>query len=72
MVYLNLKNKMSGLARICKIYGSMKVRGADGKEVTWLWDYANDKPRLKTEMTKDEIAASNKAKSMKTKELLDK
>lgn len=53
---------MAGLARICKMYGSMKVRGADGKSVTWLWDYANDKPRLETEMTKEEIEASEKAK----------
>ena len=53
---------MAGLARICKIYGSMEVVGADGKKVTWLWDYANDRPRLKTEMTKEEIAASERAK----------
>ena len=44
------------------MYGSMEVVGADGKKVTWLWDYANDKPRLKTEMTKEEIAASERAK----------
>jgi len=53
---------MAGLARICKIYGSMEVSGPDGKKVTWLWDYANDKPRLKTEMNKEEIAASERAK----------
>lgn len=43
------------------MYGSMKVT-ADGKSVTWVWDYANDRPRLKSEMTKDELAASEKAK----------
>lgn len=53
---------MSGLAKLCKIYGSLKVKGNDGKEVVWLYDYANDKPRLKSEMTKDEITLSNKAK----------
>lgn len=37
---------------------------ASGKKVIWLWDYANDKPRLKTEMTKEEIMASEKAKRM--------
>jgi hypothetical protein len=53
---------MAGLARICKMYGSMEVVGEGGKKVIWLWDYANDKPRLKSEMTKEEIMASEKAK----------
>jgi major membrane immunogen (membrane-anchored lipoprotein) len=52
---------MAGLARICKLHGSIKV-SANGKTVVWLYDYANDKPRLKSEMTKEEIAASEKAK----------
>ena len=49
---------MAGLAKICKIYGSMTVTGTDGKRVVWVWDYANDKARLKSEMTKEEIMAS--------------
>ena len=53
---------MGGLARICKMYGSMEASDANGKKVIWLWDYVNDKPRLKTEMSKDEIMASEKAK----------
>jgi hypothetical protein len=53
---------MAGLARLCKIYGSIKFKDKDGNEIVWLYDYANDKPRLKTEMTKEEIAASEKAK----------
>lgn len=53
---------MAGLAMICKMYGSMEVTDASGKKVTWVWDYANDKPRLKTEMTKEEVQASEKAK----------
>lgn len=53
---------MSGLARMCKLYGSMTVTGSDGEKVTWIYDYANDKPRLATEMTKEEIMASEKAK----------
>lgn len=53
---------MGGLARICKMYGSMEVSDANGKKVTWLWDYVNDKPRLKTEMTKEETMLSEKAK----------
>lgn len=62
---------MAGLARICKIYGSMEVSDASGKKVTWFWDYANDKPRLKTEMIKEEIMASEKAKWMGVKSQID-
>jgi major membrane immunogen (membrane-anchored lipoprotein) len=53
---------MAGLARLCKIHGSVKFKDKDGKEIIWLYDYANDEPRLKSEMTKEEIAASEKAK----------
>ena len=49
-----------GLARICKMYGSMEVSDANGEKVIWLWDYANDKPRLKEEMTKEEYERENK------------
>ena len=52
---------MAGLARICKLYGSFKV-SQNGKTVIWLYDYKNDRPRLKSEMTKEEIAESEKAK----------
>lgn len=52
---------MGGLARICKMHGSIKVI-SKGKEVEWIYDYVNDKPRLKTEMTPEEINASEKAK----------
>lgn len=62
---------MAGLARMCKMYGSIEVTDANGKKVTWLWDYVNDKPRLKTEMTEDEILASEKAKWMGVKSKLD-
>ena len=60
---------MGGLARICKMYGSIEVSDANGKKVTWLWDYVNDKP--KTEMTKEEIMASEKAKWTGVKSKLD-
>ena len=53
---------MGGLAKLCKLYGSINVTDADGKTITWVWDYANDKPRLKSEMTKEELMASEKAK----------
>jgi hypothetical protein len=62
---------MAGLARICKMYGSFEAIDSDGEKLIWLWDYVNDKPRLKTEMTKDEIIASEKAKWMGIKDKLD-
>lgn len=53
---------MSGLQRVLKMYGSMTVQGSEGKKVVWVWDYANDKPRIKSEMTAEEIAASERVK----------
>jgi len=49
----------------------MEVSDANGKRVTWVWDYVNDKPRLKTEMTKEEIMASERAKWTGIKSKLD-
>jgi len=43
---------MSGLAKICKKYGSIKVTDSAGKKAIWVWDYVNDVPRLKTEINK--------------------
>ena len=45
-----------GFQRILKIYGEMKVTDSNGNSVTHVWDYANDKPQIKGEMTKEEIA----------------
>ena len=53
---------MGGLAKLCKMYGSIEVIGKDGVNVTWIWDYVKDEPRLKKSITKGEIAASEKAK----------
>ena len=58
---------MAGLAKICKTFGSLETVDANGEKLMWLWDYANEKPRLKSEMTKEEIAASEKAKWEKIK-----
>lgn len=60
---------MGGIARICKMYGSIKVTDEKGNKVTWLYDYVNDKPRLKDDMTPDEIKASEKAKWMQHKKI---
>lgn len=54
---------MAGLAKLCKLYGSMKINN-----VLWVWDYVNDKPRIKSEMTKQEIEANEKAKWNNLKE----
>lgn len=41
-----------GFQRILKIYGEMKVTDSKGNTVVHVWDYANDKPRLKGEWNK--------------------
>ncbi len=61
---------MGGLARICKLYGGMEFVDKDGNKTIYTYDYANDKPRIKSEMTKEEIMASEKAKWIKLKEQL--
>lgn len=63
---------MAGLQKILRLHGSIKVKGDDGKEVTWLWDYKNEKPRLKYEMTDLEIAESEKERLIKIKDMLSK
>ena len=47
-----------------KTFGEMKVTDNKGNSIIHAWDYANDKPRIKSEMTKEELAASDKAKWM--------
>ena len=49
-----------GLQKILKTYGEMKVSDNKGNTVTHVWDYANDGPRIKSEMTKEEIKASER------------
>lgn len=61
-----------GFQMILKTYGEMKVTDSQGNSVTHVWDYANDKPRIKSEMTKEEILASEKAKWMGVKTLIRK
>ena len=55
---------MSGLARICKMYGSMVVQGNDGKKITLVWDYANDKavPEAEMPLGSERHKASERAK----------
>ena len=57
---------MTGLARICRLYGSIEVK-KDGDTVVWEWDYAREKPVLKKEMTKEQFQESEKCKWEKLK-----
>lgn len=52
---------MSGLQRILKAHGKTTVINSEGKKVIWVWDYAQDRARIKAEMTKEEIAANKAA-----------
>ena len=47
---------------MCKMYGSIEITDEHGNKFTWVWDYKKDEPRLKSEMTKEEIKESEKAK----------
>lgn len=49
----------------------MVCKDETGKSVTWVWDYANDKPMLQSEMTKEMTAASEKAKYEMVKKASD-
>lgn len=61
---------MAGLQRLLKLYGRIEAR-SNGKSVWWRWDYAKDEPRIESEMTKEEIKASEKAKYELIKQHLD-
>jgi hypothetical protein len=61
---------MTGIQKICRMYGRMKLKGPNGEDEMWLWDYVNEKARPEKEMTKEEIAASEKAKWMQVKKEL--
>ncbi len=52
---------MGGLSRICRAFGGLNVT-AKGETVKYVWDYVTETPRLESEMTKEEIAASEKKK----------
>jgi len=53
---------MSGLGKILKMYGKMNVTDKNGNKIIWVWDYAENKARLESEMTKEQWAKSEKAK----------
>lgn len=53
---------MGGLSRICEIYGSIEFIDVNGQKTKFLWDYHKKEARLKSEMTKEDIELSEKAK----------
>ena len=48
---------MGGIRRICKMYGAMTVQG-----VRYVYDYHADEPVKESEMTKERLKLSEKAK----------
>lgn len=53
---------MTGIQKLLKLYGRIECKDKNRKRVMWVWDYANDKPNIESEMTKEEWAVSEKAK----------
>lgn len=47
---------MNGLEKVLKIHGQIHAG-----DVTWVWDYATNSPRKKSDMTKKEFRAAVKA-----------
>lgn len=41
---------MAGLRKLCKMFGSLTVKDADGHEVRYVWDYARDEPVTREQM----------------------
>lgn len=56
---------MAGLRMICKLMGGIRFKDRHGKVVEYVWDYARDEPRLKSEMDAEAKAASERAKWQK-------
>jgi hypothetical protein len=48
---------MSGLQKLCKMYGRMQIQG-----VVYVWDYFDDKAVKESEMTKERWKESEKIK----------
>jgi hypothetical protein len=48
---------MSGLKRLCKMYGRLQFG-----DVVWVWDYERDIPVLEKEMAKEQWAKSERKK----------
>jgi len=53
---------MTGLQKLCKLYGRFTAKDEHGAKVEWVWDYANDVALHKKDMTPERFAASERAK----------
>ena len=51
-----------GLQRVLKQCGEIKVTTLNSGTETWVWDYKNDKPILKSEMTHEMWCESEREK----------
>lgn len=51
------------LERLLKKYGTIIVKDYQGESVEMVWDYAQNRGRIKKHMTMEELAASEKVKS---------
>jgi hypothetical protein len=56
--------EMSGLRRLCKLFGGMVAKGADGTTIKYVWDYAKDEPVTEDQMPpgSERHAASERAR----------
>lgn len=54
---------MSGLKRLCKMYGSIIIQG-----VEYYWDWVKDEAVIKSEISKEDFAASERKKYETLKE----
>ncbi len=57
---------MSGLRRICKMYGRMKIG-----DTMWVWDHVKDEPVREKDMSRERWAASERKKWEAIKEQLN-
>lgn len=55
---------LSGMQKVCKLYGSIRTTDNDGVTKTWVWDHVANKAVLESAMPfgSDRHAASERAK----------
>ena len=61
----------NGIKTLCKIYGGIKFT-VDGKTTEYVWDYTQDRARLKSEMDAERYTFSEKAQHERMKRELFK
>lgn len=63
---------MAGLRMICKLCGGLKFKDREGNVIEYVWDYARDEPRRKSDMDAEAKAASERAKWKRHIEKIEK